>query len=132
MHALLLTWDLSASQPASLAELRKHVAEESWAKYRDAAGLVEKTWFSDEQAMVFGAFCLLETTAALEHELAAMHGIEERTGVKPKVQRFEVEAIQEGRHSVSNRLAVGKAWSPAPGKLLDAHATGVAAGLRAR
>jgi hypothetical protein len=119
VHALLLTWDLSAAEPGTVAALRKYIADESWARYRDVPGLVEKTWFSDEKAMLFGAFYLWETTAALERELADPHGIEELTGIRPAVQRFDVEAVQEGRHSVTNRFATGKAWSPAPGKLLE-------------
>ncbi|HEX6690175.1 MAG TPA: hypothetical protein VF110_03420 [Burkholderiales bacterium] len=118
MHALLLTWDLSARKPEVISALRKYVASESWGRYRDVPGLVEKTWFSDEKAMLFGAFYLWETAIALERELADPHSIEELTGVKPTVHRFEVEAIQEGEHQTDNRFAAGKAWSPDAGALL--------------
>ena len=118
MHALLLTWNLSACNPEIVSELRRYVADESWGRYRDVPGLVEKTWFSDEKAMVFGAFYLWETTVALERELADPHSIEALTGVKPRVQRFDVEAIQEGIHQTDNRFASGKAWSPNAGALL--------------
>ena len=118
MHALLLTWDLSASKPEIISELRKYVADESWQRYRDVPGLVEKTWLSDEKALVFGVFYLWETTVALERELADPHCIEEITGVAPTVRRFEVEAIQEGVHQTDNRFAAGKAWSPDAGALL--------------
>ena len=118
MHALLLTWDLSDRKPELISELRKYVASESWGRYRDVPGLVEKTWFSDEKAMVFGAFYLWETAIALERELADTHSVEVITGVKPTVRRFDIEAIQEGRHSVTNRFASGKAWVTDAGKLL--------------
>ena len=79
-------------------------------------------WFSDESSMVFGAFCLWESTVALERELADPHSsIEQLTGVKPAVQRFDVDAIQEGLHSVTNRFAAGKAWSADAGRLLAAN-----------
>jgi hypothetical protein len=121
LHALILTWDLSDCRPGTIAELRKYVAQESWSRYRDVPGLVEKIWFSNESTMVFGAFYLWETTAALERELADPHSIEEITGVKPAVQRFDVDAIQEGLHSVTNRFAAGKAWSADAGRLLAAN-----------
>lgn len=81
------------------------------AGYRGSKGLVQKVWFSDERIGVFGAFYLWEKREGLEKEVSTMYRIEARTGIKPAVRRFEVEAIQEGNHQVERLLQQGKTWA---------------------
>ena len=114
MYALLLTWDLSSSDPEVFQELRSYISRESWQRYRGVEGLIQKVWFSNEETGVFGAFYLWESRECLEQETGSMYQIKEKTGVKPVVRRFEVEAIQEGTHQVEQLLELGKAWANDP------------------
>ena len=119
MYALLLTWDLPRKDPTILQELRSYITTESWQCYRGVEGLVQKVWFSDEKNGVFGAFYLWENLEGLEQEVSTMYRIEQKTGVKPVVHRFEVEAIQEGNHQVERLLELGKIWTANPSTTTD-------------
>jgi hypothetical protein len=57
----------------------------------------------------WGAFSLWDTAQAREAEVRTMGRVEAPTGVAPAVLRFEVEAIQEGRHAGADLLTVGLA-----------------------
>ena len=114
MYALLLTWDLSSNDPEVFQELRSYIAAESWQRYRGVEGLIQKVWFSNEETGVFGAFYLWQSRESRERETASMYRIEEKTGVKPVIRRFEIEAIQEGTHHVEELLERGQAWASDP------------------
>jgi hypothetical protein len=64
----LLLWDFSAQPPELLEQLRRYIAEDSWARYADRPALRQKVWFSDQATRQWGAFYLWETEQAREHE----------------------------------------------------------------
>ena len=109
MFALLLIWDFTGRPPELFERLRRYIADESWARYAGVEGLRQKVWFSDADARRWGAFYLWETEEQLEHELRTMGRVEAMTGVAPSIHRFQVEAVQEGRHSGADLLSVGLA-----------------------
>ena len=113
MKALLLTWNLRGKPPEVFETLRAYIARESWQRYAGMPGLSHKTWFSNSSDGVFGAFYLWETAEAMEQEIATMYRVERMTGVKPQVQRLDVEAIQRGGSSVTDLLSQGLAWKAA-------------------
>jgi hypothetical protein len=74
-------------------------------------GLFHKVWLSSREPYVFAAFYLWETEEARENEVRRMHRVKEITGVDAAVQRWDVEAAQEGRHGVEELRSIGRAWS---------------------
>ena len=110
MNALLLTWDLTGAPRSVFQKLREYIATESWARYAAKADLCQKIWFSSASESVFGAFYLWATEEAMEKEIRTMYRVEEMTGVAPSIRRLDVEAIQEGRHDVTDLLSSGLAW----------------------
>jgi hypothetical protein len=113
MKALLLTWDLRSKPPEVFETLRAYIARESWQRYGGTPGLSHKMWFSNSSDGVFGAFYLWETAEAMEQEIATMYRVERMTGVKPQVQRLDVEAVQRGGSSITDLLSQGLAWTAA-------------------
>ena len=109
MFALLLVWDFSEKPRELFEQLRRYIADESWARYAGREGLRYKVWFSNEETGRWGAFYLWDTREALEEEVRTMYRVEAMTGVAPAVCRYEVEAIQEGRHSGRDLLSAGLA-----------------------
>ena len=49
----------------------------------------------------------------MEREIATMYRVERMTGIKPQVQRLDVEAVQRGGSSVTDLLSQGLAWNAA-------------------
>ena len=119
MIALLMLVELSATH-GSLEVLRTYIAERSVPKYRAMDGLRLKVFLSDAADDAFGALYLFETESALEAALPELgSSVRERWGVTPRLQRFEVEAIVEGRHTTADLSRVGHAvvhHAPAPSK----------------
>ena len=117
MKALLVTWDLDSVPKTVFEKLRRYIADESWARYANKAGLCQKVWFSSEEGSEFGAFYLWETQEAMEEEIRTMYRIEAITGVAPSFRRLDVEAIQEGHHEIKDLLSRGLAWEKESAKL---------------
>ena len=111
MFALLLVWDFSGKPSQLFEQLRRYIAGESWARYAGRQDLRYKVWFSNPATGQWGAFYLWDTREALEEEVRTMRRVEAMTGVAPAIHRFEVEAIQEGRHSGQDLLRAGLAWA---------------------
>jgi len=109
MIALLIQSDLSPTH-GSIDALRAYVAGESVPKYREMEGLRLKIFLSDEASDSFGALYLWESEAALEAALPRLgSSVRERSGGAFRWQRFEVEAIVEGRHHTPDLSRVGAA-----------------------
>ena len=109
MIALLMQFELSSTY-GSLDDLRTYIAQQSVAKYRDMEGLRLKIFLSDAVGDTFGALYLWETESALEAALPELgNSVRQRWGITPKMQRFEVESVVEGRHSTPDLSRVGQA-----------------------
>jgi hypothetical protein len=94
----------------SIEDLRTYIANRSVSKYREVDGLRMKIFLSDLHAGTFGALYLWETDAALEAALPELgSSVRDRWGINPRLQRFEVEAIVEGRHTTPDLSRVGRA-----------------------
>ena len=111
LFALLLLWDFSNRPPELLAQLRRYVAEDSWARYADRPALRQKVWFSNQATRQWGAFYLWETEQAREHEITTMGRVQAMTGVAPRIDRFDVEAIQEGAYTLGDLRRAGLAFA---------------------
>lgn len=109
MIALLMQFELSATY-GSLDALRTYIAERSVPKYRDMEGLRLKIFLSDTDSDTFGALYLWETESALEAALPELgNSVRKRWGIDPRMRRFEVEAIVEGRHTTPDLSRIGHA-----------------------
>lgn len=47
----------------------------------------------------------------MEEEIRTMYRVKTMTGVDPTIHRFDVEAIQEGDHSIEKLTSMGLAWT---------------------
>jgi hypothetical protein len=110
MYSLLLNWDLSNQTKEIIQTLREYIAKESWERYRNKEGLIQKVWYSNEDTAQFGAFYLWETKEALEQEVATMYRVKSVTGVDPTITVSNIEAVQEGIHNIRNIFKAGLAW----------------------
>ena len=110
MKALLLKWDLKELPGDIFEKLRRYIAQESWPRYANKKGLVQKVWFSNPEIGDFGGFYLWETEEDMEEEILTMHRIKAMTGKDPSIRRWDIEAIQQGTHSVKDLKSVGLAW----------------------
>ena len=112
MIGLLVSIDLAATF-GTRERLRAYIAEESLPRYRDVNGLRLKVYVSDETANTFGGFYLWESEDALAAALPRIAAsLRSRYGVTPTIQRFEVEAIVEGRHATPDFASVGRFFEP--------------------
>ena len=110
MYSLILNWDLSEKPKEIFQRLREYIAHESWKRYENKEGLVQKVWYSNEETGQFGAIYLWETKKAMEEEIRTMYRIKSMTGIDPTITRLNVEAIQEGKHRIENLTNMGLAW----------------------
>lgn len=110
MYALILNWDLSQKPKAIFEQLRQYIADESWKRYERKKDLVQKIWYSNIETGQFGGIYLWETKEAMEEEIRTMYRVKAMTGVDPAIHRFDVEAIQEGDHSIEKLTTMGLAW----------------------
>ena len=109
MIALLMQSDLGPTH-GSIEALRAYIADESMPKYRQMAGLRLKIFLSDEVGDSFGALYLWESEAALEAALPHLgSSVRERSSAALRLERFQVEAIVEGRHNTPDLSQVGAA-----------------------
>jgi hypothetical protein len=111
MHALIVTWDLSAGSKISIEKLREYIRDESMARFRQVEGLRQKTWISNADTQCWGAVYLFERRDQADEVVAHVNEgrVVQLTGLKPSIERFEVEAIIEGQHSGVDLLASGLA-----------------------
>jgi trans-2,3-dihydro-3-hydroxyanthranilate isomerase len=111
MHALIVTWDLSAGSKVSIEKLREYIRDESMARFRQVVGLRQKTWISNPETQQWGAFYLFERREQADNIVAHVNAgrVAELTGLKPTIERFEVEAVIEGQHSGVDLLSSGLA-----------------------
>ena len=109
MIALLMQFERGATY-GSLDGLRTYIAQRSVPKYREMQGLRLKIFLSDSEGDTFGALYLWETESALEAALPELGtSVRKRWGIEPRMQRFMVEAVVEGRHSTPDLSRVGQA-----------------------
>ena len=110
MYALILNWDLSQKPKEIFQTLREYIKNESWKRYESKEGLIQKTWYSNEETGQFGALYLWETKEAMEEEIRTMYRVKSMTGVDPTITKLNIEAIQEGNHTIEKLTEIGLAW----------------------
>jgi hypothetical protein len=110
MYALILNWDLSQKPKEIFQTLREYIKNESWKRYENKLGLIQKTWYSNEETGQFGGIYLWETKEAMEEEIRTMYRVKAMTDVDPTITRLNIEAIQEGKHNITKLTAIGLAW----------------------
>ena len=110
MYVLILNYDLSKSPKAIFQTLREYIKNESWKRYENKTGLIQKTWYSNEETGQFGGIYLWEAKEAMEEEIRTMYRVKAMTGVDPTITRLNVEALQEGKHHIETLTTIGSAW----------------------
>ncbi len=110
MFVLILNWDLRQRTKDIFKELRKYIANESWKRYENKKGLINKIWYSNEETGQFGGIYLLETKEAMEEEISTMYRVKAMTGIDPSIVKYNVEAIQKGDHNIEELTSIGLAW----------------------
>ncbi|MBI4823613.1 MAG: YdhR family protein [Nitrospirae bacterium] len=110
MYVLILNWDFSQKPRQIFEQLRKYIAGESWKRYENKKGLIQKIWYSNIETGQFGGIYLWETKEAREEEIRTMYRVKAMTGIDPTIHQFDVEAIQEGLHSIEKLTSMGLAW----------------------
>ena len=109
MIALLVLFDLTHSS-VGIDALRSGLSE-SQERYREVDGLRQKVYLSAAPD-TFGGFYLFESEAALAAALPRLGvATQQRSGVAPRILKFDVDAILEGRHSTPDLTRVGQAVS---------------------
>ncbi len=111
MYALILNWDLSQKPKDIFQILREYIANKSWKRYENKKNLIQKVWYSNEETGQFGGIYLWETKEAMEEEIRTMYRVKSMTGIDPTITRLDVEAIQEGDHSIEKLTSMGLAWA---------------------
>jgi len=107
--AVLIQADLGSTH-GTLEDLRTYIATRSIPRYQEMRGLRLKIYLSDASVDLFGGFYLFEDAASLDAVLPELgSSIRDASGRPPRVQRFDVEAIIEGRHATPQLLCI-----PAP------------------
>jgi len=110
MYTLILNWDLSQKPKEIFQTLREYIKNESWKRYENKPGLIQKTWYSNEETGQFGGIYLWETKEAMEEEIRTMYRVKAITGVDPTITRLNIEAIQEGKYNIKKLTEIGLAW----------------------
>lgn len=110
MYGLLVTWDLSEGAKATREDLRPYLRERSIPRFKQMAGLRQKTWISQPHGK-WGAFYVFESDAARQAAIDHLNEspVVEITGKLPSYETFDVEAVVEGAHSGSDLLGAGLA-----------------------
>jgi hypothetical protein len=107
MVAILVLFDLKNSA-FDIDALREGIPD-SVARRRELAGLRQKVYLSAAPD-TFGGFYLFESEEALAAALPGLgRSAQERTGIAPRILRFDVEAIVEGRHATPDLTQVARA-----------------------
>ena len=90
MIARLVLWTLADSD-MTVADLRRHAAEEEVGVFSDVPGLLFRAWISDDSTERWGAFDVWATRQAAEQPLPSRAG--ELIGKEPDlVEIFDLEA----------------------------------------
>jgi len=110
MYILILNWDLSQKAKEIFQTLREYIRNVSWERYKNKKGLIQKTWYSNEETGQFGGIYLWETKEAMEEEIKTMYRVKSMTGIEPTITKLNIEALQEGNHSIENLTELGLAW----------------------
>jgi len=112
MRAVIVLWDLSSGSKVTFEELRRYLREESMPRFRQVEGLRQKTWISNPATGSWGAMYLFETKEQADDLVAHIGGgqVVKLTGLQPRVQQFDVEAVIEGHHTGTDLLRAGLAW----------------------
>jgi hypothetical protein len=110
MFGLLVFWDLAEGAATDREGLRDYLRERSIPRFREMEGLRQKVWLSQPDGK-WGALYLFETEAAREAVIAHLDEspVVELTGKRPTWERFDVEAVVEGKHAGSDLLSAGLA-----------------------
>ena len=95
MYALILNWDLSEKPKEIFQTLREYIANESWKRYENKKGLVQKVWYSNEETGQFGGIYLWEIREAMEEEIRTMYRIKSMTGVDPTIPDFVLKPCKK-------------------------------------
>ena len=108
MLVRIVLWDLADSK-TTIAELRRHLRDESVDAFADVPGLRLKAWISDEASERWGAIYVWESWEAGEAELPSR--ARELIGKEPAVAEwFDVEATVEGQFEVEELSRRGLAF----------------------
>ncbi|MBN2547236.1 MAG: YdhR family protein [Spirochaetes bacterium] len=110
MYILILNWDLKKKDKKIFLILRKYIADESWKRYENKKGLIQKVWYSNEDTGQFGGIYIWETKESMDEEIRTMYRVKAMTGVDPSISKYNVEAIQEGDNNIEKLTAIGLAW----------------------
>lgn len=111
MVVRVLLWSLADSS-TTVAELRRHLREESVDAFEEVPGLRFQAWISDEATERWGVVSLWESLAAAERALPA--GARELVGRGPDLgEEFDVEATVEGRFEIGELGRRGLAFERA-------------------
>ena len=95
MIVRLVLWNL-ADADLSVADLRRHLREESVPAFAEVPGLRLKLWVSDEHTDRWGAVYLFESREAADARVPSR--VSELVGKDPDlVEEFDLEASIEGR-----------------------------------
>lgn len=108
MIVRFVLWNLADSQ-TTIAQLRRHLREESVDVFAEVPGLRFKAWLSDESSERWGAIYLWESWEAAEREPPS--GARDLIGKDPEVAEwFDVEATIEGRFEIEELSRRGVAF----------------------
>jgi Putative mono-oxygenase ydhR len=104
----LVIWNLADSK-ATIAELRRYLADESVDAFAEVPGLRFKAWFSDDATERWGAVYLWESREAAEQVLPSR--ARELIGKDPDIgEEFDVEGTIEGRFALEQLSRRGLAF----------------------
>jgi Putative mono-oxygenase ydhR len=104
----LAIWNLADSK-ATIAELRRYLADESVDAFAEVPGLRFKAWFSDDATERWGAVYLWESREAAEQVLPSR--ARELIGKDPDIgEEFDVEGTIEGRFALEQLSRRGLAF----------------------
>jgi hypothetical protein len=116
MYAALFWWQFDNKPAEFYEQLRRYIGDESWPRYVGREGLRQKVWFSNEQTQQWGALAVWEDESQMEADIEAALAsarVKELTGgVPPRIERLQVEALQEGQHAGRPLDEVGLAKRP--------------------
>ena len=108
MLVRILLWSLADSK-TSIAELRRHLRDESVDEHAEVPGLRFAAWISDDAGERWGAFYLFESREAADQPLPGR--VRELAGKDPDlVEEFDLEATAEGRYASAQLSRRGLAF----------------------
>ena len=107
----MVWWELDGS-PATIAELREYLRDESVDAFAQVEGLRLKLWIADEERNRWGAVYLWESEAASAQPLPSR--ARQIIGKDPDFEEwFDLEASVEGAFAQPDLARRGAAFAPA-------------------